>query len=117
MIFVADENIDTEIIVELRESGFHVLSISEGSPGIPDEDVLETANDHKAVLLTGDKDFGELVFRRGMASSGVVLIRIFGVPQEEKARIVIEAFRDHADDFVENFTVINKKKMRIKKMD
>ncbi len=117
MIFVADENIDIEIIVELRERGFHVLSISEDFPGIPDEDVLKTANDHKAVLLTGDKDFGELVFRRGMVSSGVVLIRIFGVSQEEKVRIIREAFRNHADDFVENFTVISKKKMRIKEMD
>ena len=117
MNFVADENIDTEIIHGLRVGGFSILSIAEDSSGVSDEEVLEIANKHAAVLVTGDKDFGELVFRRGMFSKGVVLIRIFGVPQEEKVRIVIDAFTNHASDFTESFTVIDKRKMRIKRLD
>jgi len=114
---VADENIDTEIIAELRGRGYEILSISENFSGIPDEEVLEIANKYNAILITGDKDFGELVFRRGQANKGVILIRIFGVPQEEKARIVLEVFELHKTDFMENFTVIGKNKIRIKRME
>ena len=116
MNFVADENIDTEIFMSLRAAGYPILSIAEDFAGIPDENVLKVANDHNAILLTGDKDFGELVFRRGLIVKGIVLIRIFGISQEEKAQLVLDAFRYHADDFVNNFTVISKKKIRIKKI-
>lgn len=116
MSLVADENIDTEIIEELRETGYEILSISENFPGIPDEEVLKIANKYNAILITGDKDFGELVFRRGQANKGVILIRIFGVPQEEKTRIVLEAFEHHETDFMESFTVIGKNKIRIKRL-
>ena len=114
MNLVADENIDIEIVRGLRDAGYDILSIAEDFFGISDEDVLEIANKHNAILLTGDKDFGELVFRKGKVTKGVILIRVLGVPQEEKTRIVLEVFKQHAKDFIESFTVISKKKIRIK---
>ena len=72
MIFVADENIDTEIIVELRERGFHVLSISEDFSGIPDEDVLKTAKGKEMRLNLTEitrrvfVGLGRLSFLRGL---------------------------------------------------
>jgi predicted nuclease of predicted toxin-antitoxin system len=113
---VADENIDTEIIIGLRNKGYEVSSIAEDFSGIPDDDVLKIANERNATLITGDKDFGELVFRRGQTNKGVILIRIFGIPQEEKTHMVLEAFAQHAEDFPENFTVIGRNKIRIKSM-
>lgn len=117
MNFVADENIDTQIIDHLRNAGYEVLSISEEFPGVPDEIVIEITNRYNAILLTADKDFGELVFRKGEVIKGVVLTRIFGVSQQEKAQMIIDAFNSYADDFDECFTVISKKKIRIKRMD
>ncbi len=63
MNFVADENIETSIIERLREDGHQVLSVAEMEPGILDDEVLDRANQASALLLTNDKDFGELVFR------------------------------------------------------
>jgi predicted nuclease of predicted toxin-antitoxin system len=117
VIFVADENIDTEIIEELKKGGYNILSISDECPGVPDEEVLRIANDHNAILLTGDKDFGELIFRRGLESSGVILVRIFGVSQEEKAHKIYQVFKQHAEDFINSFTVIGKNKTRIKRIN
>lgn len=116
MNFQADENIDIEIIDHLRKAGYNIFSISEEFPGVPDEDVIKITNKHNAVLLTADKDFGELVFRKGEVIKGVVLVRIFGVPQQEKAQIIFDAFNTHAGDFADRFTVISKKKIRIKRM-
>ncbi len=60
MKFVADENVDLPIIARLRNDGHEVHAVVEMSAGIPDEEVLKQANQQGVVLLTGDKDFGEL---------------------------------------------------------
>ena len=73
MRLVADENVDRQIVDRLRAHGHDVLSIAEVEPGIDDDVVLLKARESGALLLTGDKDFGELVFRRRLLSSGVVL--------------------------------------------
>ena len=61
MTFVADESVDRQIVEAVRGLGYDVLSIAESAAGV---DVLSRANDAQSVLLTADKDFGELVFRQ-----------------------------------------------------
>lgn len=63
MKFIADEGIDRPIVDRLRQEGYSVWYIAEMAPSISDDMVLKLANDQKALLLTADKDFGELVFR------------------------------------------------------
>jgi predicted nuclease of predicted toxin-antitoxin system len=64
MKFVADENIDRQIVDRLRQDGHIVMSVAEMDPGISDDVVLDLANQEGSLLLTADKDFGELVFRQ-----------------------------------------------------
>lgn len=59
---VADESVDYRIVTELRNNEFDIYSIAEQQPSIQDESVLKIACDNNALLLTEDKDFGELVF-------------------------------------------------------
>jgi predicted nuclease of predicted toxin-antitoxin system len=63
MRFLADESIDAPIVAVLRDDGHEVEYVAEMSPSIPDEEVLARVNEMRSLLLTGDKDFGELVFR------------------------------------------------------
>ncbi len=70
MNLLADESVDQPIVERLRSDGFSVISITEQSPGIPDDAVLDLANDADALLLTADKDFGELVYRQGRIHNG-----------------------------------------------
>ena len=63
-LFLADENVDFPIIARLRELDYSVQSIAEDCPSLNDTQVLQWALERDAVLLTEDKDFGELVFRR-----------------------------------------------------
>lgn len=72
MKILADENVDYPIVRALRELGFDVAYIIEISPGIPDDEVISLATNQARVLITGDKDFGTLVFRNKMVSEGVV---------------------------------------------
>lgn len=70
MNLVADEGVDGHIIARLRQDGHDVLYIAEIEPSISDDIVLSHANAQEALLLTEDKDFGELVFRQGLVHTG-----------------------------------------------
>lgn len=73
--FVADENLHTSIIKDLRNAGIEVFSIRETMAGVSDREVLEKACSMSAILITEDSDFGELVFSHGIPAVGVVYLR------------------------------------------
>lgn len=75
MRFVADEGCDFAVVRALRSAGHDVVAIAEISPAIEDSAVLNLARDQRRVLLTEDKDFGELLYARGEKSLGVILLR------------------------------------------
>jgi predicted nuclease of predicted toxin-antitoxin system len=114
MNFVADESVDQPIVTRLREEGHTVLAIVEMEPSISDEVMLEIANQQGMVLLTGDKDFGELVFRDRRYAFGIVLIRLSGLTAMGKAEIVVSAVKEHGDKLVEAFAVISANNVRIR---
>ena len=64
MTFLADEGVDRQIVERLRLDGHRVAYVAEMSPGIVDEAVLMESRISASVLITADKDFGELVFRQ-----------------------------------------------------
>lgn len=76
MRITADENVDAPLIRWLRDSGNDVLSVAEACSGIDDESVLREAFEQQRIVLTFDRDFGGLVFRRKVSTHGVVLLRL-----------------------------------------
>jgi predicted nuclease of predicted toxin-antitoxin system len=77
MRFLADENFPGDAVTALRAAGHDVLWIRADAPGIIDQDVLARSFEDARVLLTFDKDFGELAWRSGLpASCGIVLFRL-----------------------------------------
>jgi len=115
MKLVADENIDYPIIVRLRSQGFEVQAIADLAVGAPDEQVLARSVAEAGVLLTADKDFGDLVFRQRLVTHGVVLVRISGFSNEFRAQAVAEAFITHGAAFQGNFSVIEPGVVRIRR--
>jgi predicted nuclease of predicted toxin-antitoxin system len=73
--FLADESCDFVVVRALRAAGYDVIAIAEQASGTSDRDVIQLALDHGRVLLTEDKDFGQLVFAAFAGSRGVILIR------------------------------------------
>jgi len=115
MNLLADESVDRQIVERLRQDGHDVLYIAEVEPSISDAAVFDRANENAALLLTGDKDFGELVFQENrLISDGVVLLRLAGLSAEKKAEIVSEAIRENAAKFSHHFSVIAPGKIRIR---
>ena len=115
MCFLADEGVDRQIVDTLRESGYSVSYVAETSPGIPDSEVLRRSHKREEILITSDKDFGELVYRQKLSNCGVILLRLSGINQEQKNKIVCSAFDRRADEFSNAFTVITADRIRVRR--
>ena len=96
MNFVADEIVDQPIVIGLRRQGHFVLAIGEVAPRSDDTEVLRRAREVGAVLLTNDKDFGELIFRQRLHSGGVLLLRLSGLSRDAKVAAVVATIQEHA---------------------
>ncbi len=115
MNLLADESIDKPIVDRLRQDSHNVLYIAELDPSIDDDTVLRRANQNGALLITADKDFGELVFRLGRIHAGVVLIRLAGLSPQAKARIVSATFANRGNELLNAFSVISPGRVRIRR--
>jgi predicted nuclease of predicted toxin-antitoxin system len=74
--WIVDECVDAALALQLSENGHDVLYMADVAPRAADPEVIRRAHNENRVLLTEDKDFGELVFRQAKPVPGIVLIRI-----------------------------------------
>ena len=89
MKFLANENFPLASVRALRNIGLDVVSVEEESPGIPDEEVLRRARDDNRIIVTFDRDYGELVFHRRLsAPAGVLYLRFHPKSPLEAAEYV-----------------------------
>ncbi len=115
MKFLADEGVDKPIVTQLRTAGFNIDYVLELIPGADDQTVLELAYSQQRILITQDKDFGELVFRLHQPHHGIVLIRLEGYSPHFKAEIVTQFLQQHEAEMLNGFTVIQPNVIRIRK--
>ena len=117
MKLIADEGVDRPIVLALRSASFDVEYYAEMAPSTADEVILAHANNDQVLLLTTDKDFGELVFRNRLTTAGVLLVRLTGLSAERKAQIVTDAIREHGVEMLGSFAVIAPGLLRIRRRD
>lgn len=110
----ANENIPRECVEALRGAGHDVTWIRDAMPGASDARVLAAARDERRLLITFDKDFGEMVFRAGRsAADGIVLFRI---PQPSAPAIAkrIVAVLESREDWFGHFSVVDERAIRMR---
>ncbi len=114
MNFLADEGVDRSIVDRLITSDFNVYYVVDEIRSLDDETLLHMAVTEQRILITRDKDFGELVFRMGQAHAGVILIRLDGYDTNERADIVCSLIQQYAEQLPKSFAVIQKGIIRIR---
>ena len=114
MKLFCDEGVDRGIVEALRQGAHDVAYVAELAPGITDEQVLADANRLGALLVTRDKDFGELVFRQHRLHTGVLLLRLEGVAREQKAQLVCSSVQAHGSEMGRSFAVLTRDRLRIR---
>ena len=93
--FLADVNVEKEIVDYLLENGHDVKWVPDYNCEMLDEDLIKFANAEKRILITNDKDFGELVFRQKKLSVGVVLIRVKMQITKDKVKLMKKLLKDY----------------------
>jgi len=111
--FLADESCDFGVVRILWANGHDVLAVSEISPRLSDEDVALWARREDRVLLTEDKDFGQLVFASGQPSGSVILIRFPAGARTALPPAVLEIVDRLAEQLSGTFTVIQPGRVRV----
>ena len=88
-------------------------SIYQGSPRLDDSDVLSLAVEDDRILVTADKDFGEMVFRERRLHRGIILPRLADERSSNKLEVLNRLFQQHSDHLPDNFVVVTESTVRI----
>jgi predicted nuclease of predicted toxin-antitoxin system len=115
ILLIADESVDFNIVKTLRKAGHTVMAVAETNPSASDKEVLNMALKNNALLITEDKDFGELVHRFKMKHCGILLIRLISYTSSEKAELVSISIENHWKKLKNVFSVLDERKIRIRK--
>jgi predicted nuclease of predicted toxin-antitoxin system len=114
MRFLANENFPLDAVEALRQDGHDVTWIRTEFPGISDPEVLSLAQAEERILLTFDKDFGELAFRSKLpVTVGIILFRIKAPSGAVVAQKVARAIAMR-DDWYGHFSVVEDDKIRMR---
>ncbi|TVP60764.1 MAG: hypothetical protein EA351_00280 [Gemmatimonadales bacterium] len=115
MKFLCDEGVERQVVAALRSEAHEVFYVAEMVPGISDERVLKLAAEESAILVTSDKDFGELVFRQHRAHQGVILLRLHGLDAAKKGLLAVAAVVQHGEQLAKAFSVVEEGRIRIRR--
>lgn len=114
MLFLADESCDYSVVRALRAAGYEVAAIAEDASGAEDEFVLELARRDQRILLTEDKDFGQLIYASAKGTGGVVFIRFPAQSRQALAHAVVEAVEKLGERLRGAFVVVEPGHVRVR---
>ncbi|MEA3369122.1 MAG: DUF5615 family PIN-like protein [Candidatus Ratteibacteria bacterium] len=113
MDFLANENFPLFSIKLLRNAGYNVMSIIEEMPGAKDPDILKRASKENRVILTFDRDYGELIYRHKLSiPSGIIYFRFNPLTPEEPGEIILKILKQSNISILGKFTVIGRDRIR-----
>lgn len=99
----------------LREHGYNVKCVRDINPRMSDKEILKIAVSEKRIVITMDKDFGELIYNSGLPHGGVLLLRLEDATSDNKVEIVSKIMEKYSDRLMDAFSVFKNGKIRIKK--
>lgn len=114
MDFIVDESTGAAVVEYLRSVGHDVVFVAEAMPQADDLHILDRAVSERRIIVTNDKDFGELVFRSGHRHHGVVLLRLHDESPANRVHVVKAVLEKHADRLAGRFTVATEDGVRIR---
>ncbi len=114
MRFLLDEGLPFRLAAWLADEGHDVATIGQDHPhALADRDILAIALREWRIVLTNDKDFGDLVFRDHLPHAGVVLFRLGYVSIDERIELLRRVFTDHASA-LDRFVVVAPQGIRVR---
>lgn len=116
MKFLADENVEQAVIDLLRTKGFDVKAAAEALIRATGDRILAIANDEDRILITNDKDFGELAFLQRKAKVGILLLRFHLEDSNWKAKRLEQFLQRYQKPLIGMFIVLTDSRFRARKL-
>jgi predicted nuclease of predicted toxin-antitoxin system len=114
--FLVDVGVGRQVEQYLLGKKFDVKAVRLMDQCMPDQEIIRLAALEKRIVITMDKDFGELVYHSGMDHRGILLLRLENATGSEKQRVIEKILEDHADKLVDSFCVYQNEKFRSRKL-
>lgn len=114
MNFLADECCDTALVEKMRNAGHDVLYVMESDRGSDDIEILHRAFNENRILITEDKDFGDLVYRLKLSARGIILMRFSSEKRRQKWNRLKVLLHQKQAKLYNCFTVVDSEKFRIR---
>lgn len=115
MTFLANENFPFPSVQLLEQEGYEIFYIAREIPGIPDEEVIRKAKERNAIILTFDKDYGEIIFRHQVSNPpAVIFFRDKGNNPTMAGLMLIGLLKREEFEWEGRFTVIEETGIRQK---
>ena len=113
MKFLVDECTGPSVAYWLVSLGHDVYSVFDESQGMTDEDVLSKAFSEERILITNDKDFGEMIFRERRPHRGVIFLRLGDERSANKITVLKQVLGSHFDRIEDQFVTATENRIRI----
>ncbi|MBF9219616.1 DUF5615 family PIN-like protein [Hymenobacter ruricola] len=113
MRFVVDAGVGTSVEKLLRKLGHETTAVRDLDPHLPDVEVLALAARQTAIVVTMDKDFGDLIFKELRPHHGILLLRLDEATGPERATVVRLILEQHAAELPGRFAVFQHERLRI----
>ena len=113
MKFLVDECAGNGLASWLAGQGYDTISVAQEMSGITDKEVLAKAYNEHRILITVDKDFGDMVFRFRFEHHGIVLIRLDDERPVSKIETIALLLKSYAQELQDNFVVVTKNNVRL----
>lgn len=114
MKFLVDVGVGKKVERWLKENGYDVKSARDINPKAKDSEILKFAVNEDRMVITMDKDFGELVYNSGKLHSGVMILRLEDANGDQKVKIVKKILTEYSDKIKNKFCVFQDERLRIK---
>lgn len=115
MKFIIDENLSYKLVGLLNHFGHSAIHIREIQISLKDLNILELALERGTLVLTADKDFGELIFRDSQHHWGVIFLRLDDQTLSNTKRALNWLFSTYSEEkFKDNFITVTEKEGRFK---
>ena len=113
--FLIDVSAGRKIEKYLLDEGYDTKAVKDIDPRMEDEDIIRIAVSEARMIVTMDKDFGELVYHCSMRHSGVLLLRLEDETGAEKVRVVRHIMENYSSQIRDCFCVFQNDRLRIRK--
>ncbi|MBL8028388.1 MAG: DUF5615 family PIN-like protein [Fibrobacteres bacterium] len=116
MNFLVDECCGSKFAKALAQLGHNVEFAGDVCKGATDISVVQLAQKNNSIIITEDKDFGELLFRYGYVMPGLILIRLDVDELALRLTLLKSLLNDKQHSIIGHFVILEKQRIRLRKM-